>query len=228
MDIRRGSPAESPLQASKWLSTQALLEADEMSLLLEEIAPFFLFKSGAVLRRGDALVAKEKFLSDYKKYIDELRSGISPEASYYRPLFSLAMTTSTDALFSISLSDEKEIIRIAKPVIQMQIHFMSYSTVDKKFHPMVFGQGSIAWGVQFSYPQLFQDAETKQVEIVKDLQLPNTKVFHLLQRWMRAKTIPTPFLAEGILTNVPVRLGKGCLSWINSHPHLVQKGLQVE
>lgn len=226
--MRQGSPAEGPLQASKWLSSQVLIDGDEMASLFEAIGPVLLYNCGIVNKQGEALINKDIFLKHYRQYIDELKSGVSPHASSFRPLFSLAMTTTTDSLFSIPLADGKEIVRIAKPIIQMQIHYLSYSTVDKKFHPMVFGLDSIAWGIQFSYPQLYQDSHTKMVENVKDTpEFPNTKVFQLLQKWIRNETIPTPFLAEEIATNVPMRLGKKCTSWINTHPDLIKKGISV-
>lgn len=227
--IRQSTTAESPLQASKWLSSQALIDADEMASLFNFLGPFHLFSCGTIGKPGQGEIDKKKFLADYSSYIDLLKSGSPPDSSFFRSLFSPAMTVTTESLFAVPLPNGQEIIRVAKPVVQMQIHNMSYSTVDKKFHPMVFGLDSISWGIQFSYPQLYQDFNTKNVENVKDTpEFPNTKLFHSLQKWMRQNTIPTPFFAEGVLTNVPMRLGKACLPWINIHPHLVKKGISVK
>jgi hypothetical protein len=48
-----------------------------------------------------------------------------------------------------------------------------------------------------------------------------------MQQWVRSHTIATPFEVEGKKVNVPIRLGKECLSRINSHPQLQAKGLRV-
>ena len=226
--LRLSTIEERPLQASKWLESQALLDTDEIAALFEDLGPFFLYACGAVCEPGKGEVGKEEFLHHYSTYIDTLKRGEIPEPSTFRPFFSPAMTTTRDTLFAIPVANGKQIVRPAKPVVQMQAHHMSYSTVDKKFHPMVFGTDSISWGIQFSYPQLYQDNITKLVEPVKDTPtFPNTRLFHQLQRWMRQNTIPTPFIAENIPVNVPMRLGKNCLTWINSHAGLKAKGITV-
>ena len=172
---------------------------------------------------------KNAFLAHYKSYIEELKSGRSPDPMNYRPLFSPAMTTTTEALFTIPIGVNQQIVRICKPIIQLQAHQINYSSVDGKFHPMVFGPDSISWGVQFSYPQLYQDPVTKEVTSVKDGDaFPNTPLFHTLQKWMRQHTVPTPFLVDGKAINVPMRLGKECFSWIDSHPQLIKKGISVK
>ena len=105
---------------------------------------------------------------------------------------------------------------------------MDYSEHDGKFRPMVFGLDSVTWGLQFSYPQLFMDGRTKEAfAVVESEEFPNTALFHQLQRWMRQNTLPTPFLVDGKRVNSPIRLGKACLPWINRHPQLAPKHLQV-
>lgn len=231
--LRQSSSNEKPLQASKWLQVQVLLSKNELAGLFEfleiSLGNFLLFPCGVVCGKEQSDIAKNIFLNIYGNYVDNLCRGVIPDAAYYRSYFSPAMTVTPEALFTIPVGEDRQIIRIAKPVIQLQAHNMDYSNVDKKFHSMVFGIDSIPWGIQFSYPQLFQDNETRQVEIVKKTKtFPNTALFQLLQKWMRTNTIPTPFIAEGKGVNVPMRLGKECLSWINSHPLLVQKHIQVK
>lgn len=231
--LRQGTALEKPLQASKWLQLQMLVSSKELgnlfAFLEESLTPFLLYSCGAVYPKGKGQVSKKEFLDLYEVYINSLMSGCTPDLVSYRKLFSPAMTVTSDALFTIPVDEDRQIIRVAKPVVQLQANNIDYSSVDKKFHSMVFGIDSIAWGIQFSYPQLFQDNETKQVEIVKNSPaFPNTALFQLLQKWMRQQTIPTPFIAEGKAINVPMRLGKECLGWINRHPQLILKDISVK
>lgn len=231
--LRQSSTAEKPLQASKWLQSPSLISENELANLfkfLEEFfGEFFLFSCGVVCNNEKGEISKEEFLTIYNGYIQNLKDGKVPDHTTYRSLFSPVMTTTLKALFQIPVSEDRHIIRVSQPVIQLQAHYIDYSTIDKKFHSMVFGINSIAWGLQFSYPQLYQDNETKEVEIIKKSQrFPNTALFQLLQKWMRQNTIPTPFIAEGKTIHVPMRLGKECLSWINQHPTLVQKNIVVK
>jgi len=226
--LRIGTTSEPPLQASKWLSCQALLDVEEMSHLLDSLGIFFLYICGHVFEKNKRPLSKEEFLKHYASYIDSLKQGVLPPPESYRMWFSPAMTVSPDALFSIPVGTEQQIIRVSKPVVQLQAHHLDFSPIDKKFRPMIFGIDSITWGIQFSYPQLYQDGQTKQVvQIKNDESFPNTALFHTLQRWMRQHTIPTPFCVEGIKYNVPMRLGKKSLGWINKHPQLILKGITV-
>lgn len=232
MSLRQSTSAESPLQASKWLQSQALLSQEELAALfkfIEESHPFHLYACGVVCSKEKGEIPKQEFLETYGSYINKLKQGEMPDLAFYRSVFSPVMTTTTDALFTIPVGEDRQIIRNSKPIVQLQAHNMSYSSLDKKFHPLVFGIDSIAWGLQFSYPQLYQDNQTKQIEIIKkNTAFPNTVLFQLIQKWMRQHTIPTPFLAEGTLINVPMRLGKQCLEWVNRHPQLAPKNLTVK
>lgn len=231
--LRLSTTCEKPLQASKWLHSQALLSKEELANLFDflehSIGHFFLYSCGVVCHKGQGELAKKEFLDVYDAYISRLMKGDALDETLYRHLFSPAMTLNKEALFTIAVGEDRQIIRVAKPVIQLQALHIDYSEVDKKFHSMIFGLKSITWGIQFSYPQLYQDNETKEVQLVgKTKAFPNTALFQLLQKWMRQQTIPTPFIAGGKVINVPMRLGKACLAWINRHPHLVKKNISVK
>lgn len=227
--IRQGTSAEPTLQASKWLKTPALLEVDEMSHLFETLGHFNLYRTGAVVTEKEASVSQKDFLTFYAAYIESLKKSILPEPATYQPWFSLALSSTNESFFSVEVGNEKQLLRICHPIIQLQAHTLDYSPFDKKFRSMVFGSESITWGILFSYPQIYLDAITKDIINTKDQpNYPNSVLFHSLQKWMRQHTIPTPFITEGIKYNVPMRLGKQCISWINRHPQLITKGLQVK
>lgn len=227
-ELRISTTDEAPLQASKWLKSQMLIDAEEMRQLFDSMGNFHLFLSGALSKRGKGEISKEEFLKCYQAYIACLSDGKLPEPSTYRHSFSPILTKNPDALYVILMGEDQQLIRAAKPIIQLQAHNIGYSPVDGKFRSMVFGNDSIPWGIQFSYPQLFQDNSTKQVEQTRHSpQFPNTELFQILQKWVRNHTVPTPFSVSGEEMNVPIRLGKQCLSWINRHPQLVAKNISI-
>lgn len=218
-----------PMQVSKLLRVQALLETAEMQSLFKELGHFYIYLAGTVVDKDKGYVSHEEFIQRYADYLQVLKSGKSPEDALYRPYFSSIFTTIPDILYAAHFEDGRQLIRAARPVVQLQLHRMDFSPVDGKFRPMILGIDSISWGIQFSYPQLFQNPSTKQPENVGETDdFPNTRLFRTLQRWIRHNTLPTPFIAAGQKINVPIRLGKQCLAWINTHPHLLKKGLQVE
>ena len=217
-----------PMQATKWLKIQLLIDAGEMENLFTALGPFEIFIAGAVTDKGGGKVAQEDFLKVYSQYIQTLKAGKIPLESDFRQFFSSVFTKDNGALFTMPLGSEKQLLRLAKPVIQLQPHSLDYSTHDQKFRAMVYGLESVLWGLQFSYPQLFQDPETKDaLQVDVSPYFPNTELFRNLQRWVRGHTVPTPFLVEGKKINVPMRLGLNCLEWINHHPQLSKKNIQV-
>ena len=224
--FKRGT--DKPMQASKWLSTQALLDGDEMTALFDSLGPFGLYQVSGILKSGEGQISQNDFLDCYRQYVETLKSGGIPVDESYRKQFSTAMTTTPDALYALDLEEDRQVVKIARPVVQQQVHRLDYSTVDGKFRPMVLGPDSILWGIQYSYPQLFSNQETLDVQQVNDSpDFPNTALFRSIQKWIRHNTIPTPFLVGDQRINVPMRLGKKCLSWINQHPQFSRKGLKV-
>lgn len=227
-----GLNEEQPMQASKWLKSQVLLDADEMKTLLshlEEQAPLSIFFSGCIVKPGEGFIPKIDFIERYTDYIDQIKNGQIPKNEEYRHWFSSVFTTTPEALYAMAINDKQHLIRVSRPVIQLQAHSFDYSVFDGKFRPMIFGNESILWGIQFSYPQIYQNLETNDVEqVVESEFFPNTKLFRSIQKWLRQNTIPTPFIVGEKTTNVPMRIGKNCLAWINKHPQLIKKNIQVK
>jgi hypothetical protein len=220
--------SEPPMEVSKWLKIQVLLDFEEMVHLFEALGEFEIYLTGTVTKVGEGRVPKLEFITIYKGYVQSLIEGKLPDDSIFRSYFNAILTTSSDLLYSIPVLEGRQLIRASKPVIQLQSHSMDYSVHDGKFRPMIFGRDSIPWGIQFSYPQLFLDPNTKEIlQIKEDETFPNTHLFRKLQKWIRKQTIPTSFQVENHKINVPMRLGKCCLTWINNHVQLCHKKIKV-
>lgn len=228
MKIRNSPQPEPPMQASKWLSIPVLIDREEMESLFEALGSFYIYEVSQVQSEGKEIMPAKDFLQVYEKYIQALKQGEIPAETLYRAVFSSIFTASTDPLYALQLPNGKHLIRVSKPVIQLQPNSIDYSPHDGKFRSGVFSLHSVLWGIQFSYPQLYLDPISKQpFKVVENEEFPNTRLFHILQRWIREHTIPTPFLVEGKIVNVPIRLGKKCLEWIRHHPQLAKKNLQI-
>jgi hypothetical protein len=219
-------------EASKWLELRFLIDVDEMKSLLAALDPVGIYLANSVSALGEGFVPHELFLEGYGQYVNSLKSGEVPESGVYRTLFSSSWTVNASHLYAVPVSDTQQLIRIERPVLQFQTHCMDYSSADDTFKSMVYGRDSILWGLQCSYPQIFQNHTTHQIDKVTDSDdFPNTRLFRALQNWLRLNTTPTPFIVgEGDKThliNSPMRLGKQCFSWINQHPQLIAKKISV-
>jgi hypothetical protein len=219
---------EGMLQVSKWQKIQVILDPEEMKDLLSALGNIHFVCVSQPVIAEKAVISAASFYEKYVDYIRRLREGEIADAAELRKWFSCAMTTDLKTFYALAVGGDKYLIKPIKPIVQLQSHSFFYSDLDRKFHPMVLSGDSISWGLQFSYPQLFQDPKTHQVVKVTDTQeFPNSALFSKLSKWMRSSTLPTPFMVSGKRTNSPIRVGKKALAWIKDHPQLKKRGITV-
>lgn len=211
------------MQASKWISVQLLASSDEMRSLLNELGDFSIVMTAP---SNNPDVSKEQFLETYRTYCEELRKGEMPDPADYRGYFSTFWTVNQDEYVRVPVGDSF-LCRPVRPVVQLQYHLLGYSPIDHKFRPMVLGKGSMPWGIQFSYPTLFQDKDSQQVVKVGE-DFSNTALFQAFRKWVRSNTVPTPFMIGEKVVNAPMRIGNQARGWINSHPHFREYSLRVK
>ncbi len=210
------------MQVAKPIKLPVLLNLEEMSALFAALDKSMLYDVQNVVATTEGSISHALFLERYKNYLQAVWEEKEP---LYRTL-SPAISTTEKAFKRTAVDENRIMIKPVLPIIQIQPHNIGFSHVDQTFRSMVFGPQSIAWGVQFSYPTLYQNPKTFAIEKIDD-QFPNTALFHTLRRWIREHTRPTPFLVEGKKVNVPVRLGKSAFEWAQTHPQLKKENLHV-
>ena len=207
-------------QGSKWLKFQVLCDEVELEMLFAKLRPFQIFPLTGIVDGNP--IEETVFLGVWREIIASLQNGNVPEEKILRKIFASALTDELDALWLQEIEGKGYLMKIARPVIQMQAHWLTYSHIDQVFRPMSMGPSSIFWGIQFSYPQIYQDPATMEL---KETDRP--PLFEKLRYWVREETKATPFIVENQKTNVPIRLGKRCFSWICKHPQLIAQGIRV-
>ncbi|MBI3236582.1 MAG: hypothetical protein HYZ48_02595 [Chlamydiales bacterium] len=217
---------EGVLQVAKQLKFQVLLDPLEMEDLLNALDPLYIYVAGQKVELDAACILKGDFLSAYNRYAQELKEGKVPEVKILQKFFSSIWSADPHAVYAMPVPGSQYLIKQVSPVIQLQAHSVFYSDLDGEFHPMVLSQESITWGIQFSYPQIFQDPKTQSIEKVSSTSL-NSHLFTKLKRWLREFTCAMPFCVENKRVNAPIRIGKKALEWIDFHPQLVQKGIRA-
>lgn len=219
MTLRIGTPAAEGLyQASKWLKVQVLCDGEELAALFALLHPFKMYPLTGFATSTAAAISEESFLREYTSWIEGLKKGKIPSEAELKRILACAWTAHDDALWVQAVSGDRYLVKIAQPVLQVQAHFFTYSSVDGVFRPMSMGLGSVFWGLQISYPQIYQDPKTQ--ELREAGACPNAALFKQVRQWVRDRTRATPFIADGQKINVPIRLGKRCFSWIQNHPQL--------
>lgn len=138
----------------------------------------------------------------------------------------LAIAGSLTDFECIKVKESEKVLRIIKPVIQLKWHFFRFSPLDQSFRSNVFSEDSIFWGLEFSYPQLYQDSETKKVVQVSS-NYPNQPLWKIIRAWSRDTSFPTPVSIGNKRTNLTMRLGKDLFSMIDKHPDLKNREFKI-
>ena len=219
--MRVSTPAvEGRFQAAKWLKIGAFLSAEELEALLHALGPLICLPLSGLVALADLPLSPPNFVSAYRTAV-----SLWGEGEALRPFNAQAWTRSLDAVWLAAAGEDRYLVRLAQPCVQVQVHHMTYSPIDHAFRPMVFGSDAIFWGLQWSFPQVYQDPKTQ--EFVEKPTGPNAELFQQIRRWMREFTLATPMSVAGKRVNLPMRLGRACFPWINEHPHLKARGLRV-
>jgi len=211
---------EGVYQGSRWLKFQVLCAPEELRVLFRRIGFFSLFPLTGIVD-GNPL-SEEFFLSEYGSWIEELKSGVVPKERSLKKVLAASLTDDNEALWLQEIPDKGYLIKIARPVVQIQAHWFTYSSEDGVIRPMSMGFNSIFWGLQFSFPGIYQDAKTMEFK-----EAERGALFETLRLWVRDCTRATPFIVGEKRINAPIRLGKDCFSWIKRHPQLVSQGISV-
>lgn len=224
MTLKVSTPhLEGVYQGSKYLKYQVLADLNELKNLFDRLEPFYIYPLTGL---GDGEpIDPECFFIQYSSWIEKLKTGQVPADQELRSVLACAFTRELDALWKQEIPGGRYLMKMGKPVIQVQAHFFTYSPIDGVFRPMTMGSSNIFWGLQFSFPQIYQ--EPKTMELLEVEESPNRDLFQTIKEWVRDQTRPTPFIVDGKKTNVPIRLGKNCFSWINSHPQIREQKIGV-
>ena len=209
---------EGVFQGSKWLKFQLLCDVEELSLLFNQLATSSLFLLTGV--NDGKPIPQAFFLEKWGKWIDGLKRGEIPSTEELRTLFASVLTDDLNALWLQEVTNGY-LLKLRKPVVHLQAHFFTYSSVDRIFRPMSMGQGSIFWGIQFSWPQIYQDPKSMQF-----CETGREFIFEVVRNWVREVSRPVPFLVDGEKIFSSIRLGKQCFSWIARHPQLTSFGVE--
>ena len=225
MKLKVSMPAvEGVYQGSKFLKFQVLCSAEELASLFEKIAPVSIYPL-RIVSLEEIPIPQETFLKEYGKWIEGLKEGKIPGDAELRPFLAAALTKDEESLWLQQVPNNRYIVKMAKPVVQMQAHYFTYSSIDSVFRPMSMGPDSIFWGLQFSYPQIYQHPKT--MELLEVEEGPDTDLFLFLRKWVRDETRATPFIVGDKRINATIRLGKSCFSWIEKHPQLIKRGIGI-
>ncbi len=212
------------MQASKWIKIGVLADAEELKKLFCNSSAN-LFPFGKLVDAPHVPVTSEQFLEEYGLWMAALQRGELPTDASLKRL-PLAWTLEEGAMSFRMVASGRFLVSLERPVVQIQAHFFRYSPLDGSIRSMVLSQDAIFWGLQFSYPQIYQEPETMNIVSTRDF--PNMSLFQKVRSWVRDATLPTPFQISSRSFSSPIRIGKRAMSWIQNHPQLATSALTIQ
>lgn len=217
---------EGLFRASKWLKHAFLLSQDELEDFFSMINPSFLLSSSALTTLSNWQVSFSELQDKYQELLGWMQQHPTLPPPPLRRFFSLMLSTSLDTFYAVNLGD-KAAIKPSLPVIQIQMYHCFFSSMDRQLRPMVVSPESFAWGLQISYPQIYEDPRTHQYsKVLLDPKFPNSEPFKEMVSWLRKHTRLAPLQEKEVKVYAPFRIGKKSLSMKESHVGL-QKMLSL-
>lgn len=197
---------------SKWQRLQVLLDPRELEKLIEYLSPLLILNTSEVIPQEKISLPVEELVRLYEKYIAMLQ-GKSPRE---RISLSYALSTRIENFCAIKLSSNKYICRLVQPDVQLQVYSFLLNDSGKPLS-QVFSSETVSFGLQFSYPAIFQDGLTSQVFSTTKNTFSGWKLWSSIRSWIRNHTFPLPICFQGKNMRLPIRLGQVAATWITSH-----------
>jgi len=204
---------EGPYLASKWHKLYFLLSKSEFIELFEGLE-FSIHPLGGIIKEKDLFISFEKIASSYGT---NLTAFYKEKKAFKMP--SYLLTNNRDALYIIDGRENEVMLKIKKPVLYLKPHFFTIS--EGKVHATL-GKEAIYWGFCLSYPQIFQDPETKKFEKINK-RYSNTDLFITLRKKLRSISSCITFLVNDKKVVSSYRLGKELA--LQTHPDLKRKNI---
>lgn len=218
---------EGPCLVSKWLDFPLLLSLEELKELFLELSSFFIVHTDRVLGDKEGILFPLEFVNIYANYLVDWQEGRELNVPLYKKVFQGTISTTLDAFYAIKVERGKRIIKALEPTLLLQPYRIEYSAFDGKIRPMTMGKNNISWGLQISYPQLYQDPKSGELKKIDDT-FSNTHLFRKFQKWVRYNTSPTTFCMPGeTKITLPMRIGRSAYAFVNKHAGLLKSGIKV-
>lgn len=197
---------------SKWQKIEVLLDPVELERLLQYLSPLVILNTSGVIRREKISIQVDEFTCLYEKYIAMLQGKIQRD----RICLSYALSQRLENFSVVKLSSNKYICRMVQPDVQIQAYSFLLDEAGKPLS-QVFSEEAIPFGLQFSYPAIFQDTQTMEVFSTTKNGFAGWKLFSAIRSWIRSYTAPLPIRFQEKTIKLPIRTGRLAAAWLTSH-----------
>lgn len=210
MDLVVSTPKEQGhYLVSKWLRFQLLLTVETFKELLDFLSVEVLFGVAGPDVKEELVYSKETYLAVYKAYLEALQRRDEKLIKELMKKLCVAIAYEKQAFYQIELADNRCLIKIKEPSIQFRPFNFIYHKELQQFLMQVKSKEAINFGLEISFPQIFQDPKTAQIlHVFKDQKLVSARGFKKVQSFVKSKTKPAKFLIEDQIKTATFRIEK--------------------
>ncbi len=201
----KGAP-KSVLQASKWLEIPMLLTPDDFLKMLVFLEGTILSPLGNLVNENELCIDPLELSKVYANVCQLAFENKLISRDLIKKL-SLRIICKKENLIACELAQGRFIVHEQVPAIKMQALFLNYSKEENKIRSRVLGANQIFWGVELSFPQIYQDPLTFKMKDSWNI-TEESKLFKSLQKWAREHTKPSKFQFDKVSQSTAFRRSK--------------------
>jgi len=197
------------LRCSKWLRHAVLLEREEMKEFLRFLEPCLFISPVKIVHKENWQIREEDILASYEQYLRWIRSNPEIPPAELRKEFTLMLSPAVDSFYSLPVGADRFLIKARIPPVQIRMYHCFISSVDGKILPMAMNVDSFTFGLEISYPQIYEDRKTGEFKkVLLDKGFSATPLYKKISGWLRKHTKPAPIEIRGKKVMAPFRMGK--------------------
>lgn len=222
MLLQKNPQEVGPFLASKWQKFYLFLSPKEVENLFAFWSIDHLYLTGKVLERESLIV--KNWIEKYANVLNAFWEGGSERNKLFSSILPAVISISEESLYRQDVSNGF-LVHMKDPCFVLQEHWFRYVPKDEKIYPMNFTNESLFWGLQFSYPQIFQDSKTKKIYNANlESSFGNAKLLILLRKWIREHTKPVSLQVGEMKHSTLFRIGKEYIKKIEDHSQIKEFG----
>ncbi len=199
---------EGSYRASKWLSFYCLFSDLELQSIIEKLEVLRVFNLSQVGNEKKLSLDKLDFFNFYKNYLEAMRLDQKEVLGEISKAMNLGVCFELEDYYKLSVGDNRFIIKNKAPIIQIHPFSFRYDRILHKFFDQAKSSDAIFFGLEFKFPQIYQDPKTsKVIEVYKEGIDINAKKFKILRRFIKDSSRPARFLIDGEKKVATFRVG---------------------
>jgi hypothetical protein len=208
---------EGMMNCSRWLRHAVLLDLSELKDLLKSLGECFFLPGTGLVSEDNWSVSKENILENYREYLSWINSKEIMPSPELKRFFTLMLSPGVEEFYAVKAGG-RYLLKAKLPVIQVQLYHCFISRFDKQIHPMALSKDSFSFGLQFSYPQVYEDPKTHLFsKVLLEKQFASSALFKKLVQWVRKNTKPVLLTIQESQVNAPFRMGKKSQDLVDAH-----------